>query len=134
MAAQKQNTCQGTYAYTAYAYATVIVPVVTPIRHLLGAPHGIASVGCWTGTGFGTEEETHWALWFASMAGFLIMESDLLLLVWEGLLRRTVSVRVCSVADFYKLELEWSRAVFTHQAVHDELITGIKQLMRKIIC
>ena len=57
------------------AYATVIVPVVTPIRHLLGAPHGIASVGCWTGTGFGTEEETHWAMWFTSMAGFLIMSA-----------------------------------------------------------
>ena len=54
-------------------------------------------------------------------------------LVWEGLLRRTVSVRVCSVADFYKLELEWSRAVFTHQAVHDELIPGIEQLIMRQI-
>ena len=38
-------------------------------------------------------------------------------------------MRVCSVADFYKPELEWGRAVFTHQAVHDELIPGIKHLI-----
>ena len=40
-------------------------------------------------------------------------------------------MRVCSVADFYKPELEWGRAKFMHQAVHDELIPGIKHLINE---
>ena len=40
-------------------------------------------------------------------------------------------MRVCSVADFYKPELEWGRAVFTDQAVHDELPPGIENLINE---
>jgi len=52
-------------------------------------------------------------------------------LVCEGLLRRTIAVRACSVADFYKPEL--GRAVFSHQAVDDELIHGIKRLINETV-
>ena len=46
-------------------------------------------------------------------------------------MRRTIAVRACSVADFYKPEL--GRAVFSHQAVDDELIHGIKRLINETV-
>ena len=42
-------------------------------------------------------------------------------------------MRVCSVADFYKPEPECGRAVFSHQAVDDELIHGIKRVINETI-
>ena len=54
-------------------------------------------------------------------------------MVCEGLLRRTIAVRPCSVADFYKPELECGRAMFSHQAVDDELINGIKRLINETV-
>ena len=54
-------------------------------------------------------------------------------MVCEGLLRRTIAVRACSVADFYKPEPECGRAVFSHQAVDDELIHGIKRLINETV-
>ena len=36
------------------------------------------------------------------------------------------------VADLYKPEHEWGRAVFSHQAVNDELIHGIAKLMASV--
>ena len=46
--------------------------------------------------------------------------------------RRTILARVLFgqwVADFYKPELGWGRAVFSYQAVNDELMNGIATLI-----
>jgi hypothetical protein len=80
--------------------------------------------------------ETHWSLLVVSVVKVSRHEREHSFseCCWF-VVRRTILARVLFgqwMADLYKPEHEWGRAVFSHQAVNDELIHGIAKLMASV--
>ena len=81
-------------------------------------------------------QEDHWPLLVMGVNRFSRHEREHLFseCCWF-VVRRTILARVLFgqwVADFYKPELGWGRAVFSYQAVNGELIHGIATLIASV--